>query len=377
MATLLTAILLALLAGVLVYELLTLVAAWSYRRQRPPGLGKVVPISILKPLRGIDEGLEGNLRSFFAQRYGEFEILFAVEDGADPAVTVVQNLQREFPTVCVRLIVTGEPPYPNAKVFSLDHMLRTSRHGFIVMGDSDVRVSPRLLEVVAREFQDDRVGLITCPYRAIAGRSLWTRLEAIFMNTEFLGGILVARLLNGMDFALGPTIAVRKQALDQIGGFSFLKDYLAEDFVMGNRMAASGWRVLLSSEVIEHRIGSQKFLANLGHRLRWLRSTRRSRPWGYIGQLFTNPLPCALIVWAIVPGWWPWVIATAVFRAVSVWAQAWWVARDPGVKRYWPIVPLQDVWSFLLWIAGFFGNTVLWRDRRYHVAADGRFELKQ
>jgi ceramide glucosyltransferase len=197
------------------------------------------------------------------------------------------------------------------------------------------------------------------------------------MNTEFLGGLLVARLLNGVDFALGPTIAARKSVLQAIGGFEFLKDYLAEDFVMGNRVARSGWRVLLSTQIIEHRIGSQKFAANLGHRLRWLRSTRRSRPLGYIGQVFTNPLAVALVAWAILPGWWPALVAAAVLRAASAWAQAWWVLRDPFTRRCWWAVPVQDVWSFLLWIAGFFGNTVVWRGRTYYVARDGKFVLKQ
>lgn len=372
-----TVVLAALVAGVLAYELLTLVAAWSYRRAQPPELHSAVPISVLKPLKGVDEGLEENLRSFFTQRYRDFEILFAVRDGNDPAVAVVEKLQREFPMVEARLIVTGEPPYPNAKVFSLDLMLREARHEILLMGDSDVRVSPQLLNVVAREFQDKRVGLITCPYRAVAGRSLWSRLEAIFMNTEFLGGILVARMLNGMDFALGPTIAARRQAIEEIGGFKFLKDYLAEDFVMGQRVAASGARVVLSSEVIEHRIGSEKFIPNLHHRMRWLRSTRRSRPWGYIGQVFTNPLPIALIAWAIEPHWWPAVVAVAVLRAASAWAQAGWILRDSRFKEYGWIVPLQDLWSFLLWIAGFFGNTVLWRGHSYYLAPDGTFELKR
>ncbi len=364
-------------AGALVYALLTIVAAAAYRRVSPPPLQNRVPISVLKPLSGVDEGLEANLRSFFAQQYTEFEILFAVHDAADPAVAVVERLRAEFPAVPTRLIVSGDPPYPNAKVYSLDRMLQAARHEIVVMGDSDVRVSTRLLETLAREFQAERVGLVTCPYRAVPGRSPWSRMEAVFMNTEFLGGVLVARLLNGMDFALGPTIAVRKRALAQIGGFDFLKDYLAEDFVMGNRVAASGWRVLLSSEVIEHRIGSEKFAPNLSHRLRWLRSTRRSRPLGYIGQVFTNPFAVGLIVWVILPAWWPALLATALVRAVSAWAQAGWVLHDPLTRRYWWAVLPQDVWNFLIWIAGFFGNTVVWRGRTYYLARDGRFELKQ
>lgn len=364
-------------AGALVYALLTIVAAAAYRRVSPPPLRHRVPISILKPLSGVDEGLEANLRSFFAQQYGEFEILFAVHDAADPAIALVEKLRREFPAVPTQLIVSGDPPYPNAKVYSLDRMLQAARHEIVVMGDSDVRVSPRLLETLAREFQDERVGLITCPYRAVAGRSFWSEMEAVFINTEFLGGVLVARLLNGMDFALGPTIAVRKSVLSQIGGFDFLKDYLAEDFVMGNRVAASGWRVLLSSDVIEHRIGSEKFAPNLRHRLRWLRSTRRSRPLGYIGQVFTNPFAVGLIVWAILPAWWPALLATVLGRAASAWAQAGWMLHDPLTRRYWWAVLPQDVWNFLIWVTGFFGNTVVWRGRTYYVARDGRFELKQ
>jgi len=169
---------------------------------------------------------------------------------------------------------------------------------------------------------------------------------------------------------------VRKKVLAQIGGFELLKDYLAEDFVLGNRAAAMGVRVVLSSEVIEHRIGSHAFRQNLRHRLRWLRSTRRSRPAGYVGQVFTNPLPLALLMWAAMPGWWPVVVVTIVVRATSAWAQAWWVLRDRLLWRYCWVIPIQDVASFLLWCAGFFGNTVVWRGRSYYVARDGRFELR-
>jgi len=371
-----TVVLLLLVVGSLVYSALTVAAARNYLGTRPPDLEDFVPISVLKPLKGADEGLEENLRSFFAQKYPDFEILFAVNDAEDPAAPVVEKLRHEFPDIPAQLVVTGLPPYPNAKVFSLDRMLKAARHDLIVMGDSDVRVSPRFLETIAREMQDQRVGLITCPYRAVPGNSVWSRLEAIFINTEFLGGVLVARFLNGMDFALGPALAVRRTWLDQIGGFDFLKDFLAEDFIIGNRLAALGAQVVLSSEVIEHRIGSQGFRENTRHRLRWLRSTRRSRPWGYVGQVFTNPLPLALLLWAAAPVWGMAVLVTAVFRAASAWAQAGWVLRDPLTKTWWWLVPVQDLYAFLLWIAGFFGNTVVWRGRTYYVARDGRFELK-
>ena len=367
--------LLALVAGSLVYCVLTVIAAVRYRAVVPPPLKTSPPISVLKPLAGVDEGLEENLRTFFEQQYGDFEILFAVRNPKDPAIAVAEKLRASYPAIPSCLIVTGEPPYPNAKVFSLDRMLAAARYDLLVMSDSDIRVTPAMLSTIAAEFQDARLGLATCPYRAMPGRSFWSLLEAVGLNTEFIGGVLVARMLDGMKFALGPTIAARRATLERIGGFDAVKDYLAEDFVMGKLAAERGWGVILSSYVIEHRIGSQAFTANLKHRLRWNRSTRRSRPWGYIGQVFTNPLPLALLLWAISPAWWPLAAATMILRAAAGWATAGHALDDPLVRRWWWLAPLQDAASFLVWIGGFFGNTILWRGRKYYLLPDGRFEL--
>jgi ceramide glucosyltransferase len=367
--------LLPLLAGSLVYCVLTVLAARNYVRQQPPRLLRREPISILKPLAGLDEGLEDNLRSYFRQKYPQFEVLGAVREPADPAAAVFEKVCQEFPQVPSRLIVTGEPPYPNAKVFSLDCMARQARHDLLLMGDSDTRTSPAMLETVAAEFQDERLGVVTYPYRGVPGRSIWSTLEAIGMNTEFLGGLLVARMVEGVKFAVGPCCAVRKPVLAKIGGFDRLKDYLAEDFKMGAFAAELGYGVILSSFRVEHRIGSQRFPANLRHRLRWARSTRRSRPKGYAGQIFTYPLPLAILGIALQPGWWPLLVAAVLFRAAAAWATASWVLRDPLTPRLWWLVPLQDAASFLIWAAGFFGNTISWRGRRYYLRPDGRFEL--
>lgn len=367
--------LLALVVGSLVYCVLTIVAAVRYRAVRPAPLRVAAPISILKPLAGIDDGLEQNLRTFFEQDYAEFEILFAVRRPDDPAIAVAERLRARFPGVPSRLIITGEPPYPNAKVYSLDLMLAAARHDLLVMADSDIRVTPGMLSVIAAEFQDLKLGLATCPYRAVPGRSFWNTLEAVGLNTEFIGGVLVARMLDGMKFALGPTIAARRATLAGIGGFDAVKDFLAEDFVMGNLAAARGDGVILSSYVIEHRIGAQKLAANLRHRLRWNRSTRRSRPAGYVGQLFTNPLPLALLLWAARPEWWPIVAATLLLRALAGVATAGYVLRDPLTARLFFLVPVQDILAFVMWLAGFFGNTIQWRGRKYYLQPDGRFEL--
>lgn len=364
----------ALLAGSWVYCVLIVIAARRYLAVRPADSARAEPISILKPLAGADEGLEENLRSFFEQAYPTFEILFAVRDASDAALPIVEKLRTQFGNVPSQVIVTGAPPYPNAKVYSLDKMMRAAQHPLLVMSDSDIRVTSAMLKTVAAEFQHANIGVATCPYRAVPGKSFWSALEAIGMNTEFLSGILVARLIDGMKFAVGPTIVARRHVLEKIGGFDRLKDYLAEDFVMGQFAAELGYRVILSSYVIEHRIGSENLKSNFGHRLRWVRSTRRSRPLGYIGQLFTYPIPLALLLVSWKPSWWQLLVLTSLLRAVSAYAVAGWVLHDPLSRNRWWLIALQDVLSFVFWIAGFFGNTITWRGRKYYLRRDGRFE---
>ena len=228
-----------------------------------------------------------------------------------------------------------------------------------------------------RALADPKLAVTTCPYRAVPGASFWSKLEAIGMNTEFLGGVLVARMLNGMDFALGPTIAARRDAIDAVGGWTYLQEFLAEDFVLGNEAAAKGLGVGLSSYVIEHRIGAQSLRKNFAHRLRWCRSTRRSRPAGYVGQLFTNPLPIALALWAVLPATWPALVGTTILRAIAGHATAETVLHDPLCRRQWCLVPLQDLLSFAVWAAGFFGNTIDWRGETYRLEKDGRFTARR
>lgn len=367
-----TWLLAALSAGALVFSVLTIVAALRYRSVVPPKLEILEPISILKPLAGLDDLLESNLRTFFQQEYPTFEILFAVRRPDDPAVDVVKKLQQEFPQIPTRLFVTGEPPYPNAKVFSLDLMLREAANDLIVMSDSDIRVTPDLLRTVAAEFQNTHVGVATCPYRAIPGQSFWSRLEATSINTDFIAGILVARLLEGMKFAVGPTIVARRHVLQAIGGFDRLKDYLAEDFMMGKLAAEAGYGVMLSSHVIEHHIGTSSLRQNIAHRIRWVRSTRRSRPAGYIGQLFTMPLPLAAALWAWNPAWWPLAAGTIAVRLAAAYVVS---AKVLGARINWLLLPLEDFIGFVFWIAGFFGRTISWRGRKYLLKPDGKFQL--
>jgi ceramide glucosyltransferase len=364
-------ILLLILFGSWVYSVLQIIAAGRYLGVHPPGLRSREPISILKPLAGLDLDLESNLRTFFEQDYPSFEVLFAIRGPDDPAASVVARLQHDYPRVSSRLIITGEPPYPNPKVYSLEHMLSAAANDLVVMSDSDIRVTPNLLQTVAAEFQDRHLGVATCPYRAVPGPSLWSRLEATGMNTDFWGGILVARMLEGMRFAVGPTIAARRHVLLSIGGFERLKDYLAEDFVMGKFAADAGYGVILSSYVIEHHIGDATLRENIAHRVRWARSTRRSRRAGYIGQLFTMPLPLALLVSVLAPGWWPILPATLAVRALAAYVVS---ARVLRARIDWLLLLMEDLIGLVFWFAGFFGNTIRWRNRSYRLFSDGRFE---
>ena len=362
---------LAMAAGSAVYSLLVIAAALRYQGVRTPALAVAEPISVLKPLSGLDLGLESNLRTFFEQDYPTFEILFAVRSEDDPAVEVVRRLQAEYPSVPSRLLITGEPPYANAKVFSLQQMMTAAANDLLVMSDSDIRVTGDLLRTIAAEFQGRDVGVATCPYRAIPGPSLWSKLEATGMNTDFWGSALVARMLEGMKFAVGPTIVARKGVLMAIGGFERLKDYLAEDFVMGQFAAEAGHGVMLSSYVIEHHIGSSSLRENIAHRLRWARSTRRSRPAGYVGQVFTMPLVWALALVACKPAWWGFAATFVCMRLVSAYFVS---ARVLRAKLSWELLPIEDLIAFVFWTAGLFGNTIVWRGRRYRLQRDGRFE---
>jgi ceramide glucosyltransferase len=366
-------VILALLAASCVYCVLVVIAADSFNPESPPPPAQTVSISVLKPLCGWDDELEENLASFFEQDFQDFEILLAVHQLDDAAVAVVEKLRSRYPLVAAQLVVTGEPPIPNRKVYSLHRMYELARHPVIVTSDSDVRVGPRFLSTIAAEMQHEQVGLVTCLYRADPGRYRWSVLEAVGLNTDFTGGVLVAVLIDGVKFALGPALAIRREALDRLGGFLGFKDFLAEDFMLGRLVSATGWKTFLSSYLVEHRIGAPGFLRSLKHQLRWARSTRRSRPLGYCGQLLTNPLPLALVVCILRPEWWMVIMIAGVFRTASAWATSQLVLDDPLVRRRWWLVPVQDLISFAVWIAGFFGHTVVWRGRRFRLLPDGRF----
>ena len=343
------------------------------RRQPPNSVS--ISFSVLKPLAGCEPELEENLQSFFALDYGNYEILFAARDRDDPALASAEALGRRHPAAPSKVLVAGQAPCPNLKVHSLAVMTRSSSGDVLVISDSDIRADPSLLVDLATEFRDTRVGVVTCPYRAAAGRSPWSRLEALGMNTEFWSGVLAAQLLAPMDFAVGPTMAIRRSCLEAIGGWDAVRDFLAEDFQLGRRARLAGYDVRLGTHVVEHRIGSQGLTKNLGHRLRWRRSTRRSRRAGYWGEIFANPLPWALLLPVAASGaaWSWWLLGTcAVLRLLAAIAVGRHVLQDARFLRRCWLLPIQDTLSLAVWVAGLFGKRVNWRDRTYELTRDGR-----
>lgn len=333
-----------------------------------------VPISVLKPLAGIDDGLRENLVSFFEQDYGCFEMIFAVRHSTDPAYELASSLMAHYPHVACRILLTGEPPYANAKVFSLSLMTEAASHEVLVMSDSDIRVDRTFLQRIAAEIEGDSYDLATCPYRAVPGNTFWSRLEALGMNTEFWGGALVAKLVEGVRFTIGPTVVARRAVLEAIP-WNTLSGYLAEDFVLGQRAAERGFRVGLSRSVVEHRLSGDSMKKNLAHRLRWARSTRRSRPSGYLGQLFTYPLPLASLLTAFDRHLWPVLAAIAMLRGCAAYFVSDLVLSERLGLKSWLLMPLQDLLGFIFWMAGFSGNHIDWRGRRYRLHRDGTFEL--
>ena len=364
----------ALWIGSLVYCVLAMGAALHYLLTPAAArLSQYAPVTVLRPLAGAQDNTEANLRSVFMQVYKDFEVLLAVHEESDPAATIARRVMADFPKIPSRLIVSGVSPEPNAKVWSLRALLPHARHENLLMTDSDIRLQPDCLETTMAELA--KSALVTCPYRAVGGSRFWPRLEALGLNTDFLAGMLTQRMLNGMDFAIGCTIATRQAELAAIGGLENLQRYLAEDFMMGNLMRRAGRVVVLSRSVIEHHIGNDRFVDNWKHRLRWARSTRRSRPVGYIGEIFTKPFALALLLTAAAPAFWPALIPTLFLRAGVAWFTAERILHDPGIRKRWWLLPVEDIASFIAWLFGFFGKRILWRGRWLVVARDGSFEV--
>ncbi len=347
------------------YYLLCLVSARSFLRREKEPTGFTPPVSILKPLRGADPEAYENFRSHCLQEYPEYEILFGVRDASDPAVPFVERLIRECADRQIRLVVCPAMLGNNQKVGSLIQMLPQAHYDYLLVDDSDIRVAPDYLARVMACFADPKVGMATCLYRGVAGRTLGSRLEALGINTEFMAGVLAARQLErGIHFALGSTLAISRACLGKIGGLDPLADYLADDFELGYRTSAAGLEVRLADAVVENYLPDYSFSAFLQHQLRWSRSTRHSRPSGHAGLVLTFGVAWALA--ALLVSWgapWAWGLLGAAL------ATRLWVAHAVGRvvlnDRRWArdlwLLPFRDILALVVWIGSYTGRTVHWR----------------
>lgn len=323
------------------------------------------PVSILKPLKGTDPEMYESFRSHCLQDYPEYEIIFGVSQADDPAVELVERLQAEFPQLAVRLVICPKNLGTNTKVSNLVQMLPAARYEYFIVNDSDIRVEADYLRRVVAPLLDSAVGMVTCLYRGVASPTLGSRLEAVGVSTDFCAGALAARLIEGgIRFGLGSTLAFRRDTLQAIGGFEALLDYLADDYEIGSRIAAQRLEVKLSDVVVETFLPPYTLRQFLDHQLRWARSTRHSRPWGYVGIVLTFGLPWALLAVIVARGaTWAWALlaAAAALRLATALVVGRLVLRDPQVVRHLVLVPLRDLAALLVWVGSYAGRTVTWR----------------
>jgi ceramide glucosyltransferase len=353
------------------------------------------PVTLFKPLHGQETGLEANLRSFYRQDYldhvaraglaaevdgvSRVEILFCARHLDDPGLQVARRVAAEFPRVTTRFLTSGEPWAPNAKVCSLAAMAEVATHDLWIISDSDVRVGPEYLRRMVQPFSDEAVGCATCLYRGrVLDDSLWSRLEAAGMTVEMSSGVAVANLLEPMRFALGPTMVARRRCVAEIGGFSAMAEFCADDFVLGKWIEARGHRVVLSTYAIDHMVRYAGFVDSIRHQVRWMRSTRFSRPKGHLGTCMTFAVPFGLMAFAGALLLGEPVLAWGAlgFSVLSCVLQAWMMARLVLRKRrVWSTVilfPLRDLMGIVFWALSYAGNQILWRGELYDLLDGGR-----
>lgn len=367
---------LAAIASIFYYVLCMWSAAAFLREQKTAGK-RVYPtptlpgVCILKPLKGTDPEMYESFRSHCVQDYPEYDILFGLSEADDPALEFVKRLKQEFPQHAIRMMVCEQNLEANIKVSNLAQMAREARYGVFVVSDSDIRVPPDYLRRVVAPLSDSNVGLVTCLYRGVASGTLGSRLESLGISTDFIPGVLAARAIEGgIRFGLGSTLAFGRRDLQTIGGFESFADYLADDYELGKQIAALGKKVKISDVVVETFLPRYTMREFLTHQLRWARTVRDARPWGYAGLGLTFGLPWAVLAVATARGasWgWALVIAVLAMRLGVTFAVGRKVLRDRQALAMFPLLPLRDIVALLVWIVSFVGHNVAWRGDRFEL----------
>ena len=381
--------------GVITSTVFAAMVLWAvpiYLRERKAALaaltarpGFTPPITMLKPVHGAEPGLDAHLATFFEQDYPEYEILFCARDANDAGLETARRVAAKYPHIPAKFFSTGGvPDYINAKVASMELMEAHATHDILVVSDSDVRVSPDYLRAVALPFADGAVGAMCCPYRGIAADGgLWARLEAVGMSVEMTAGVLVARMVEGMQFVLGPTMAFRREAICKMGGFKVTADYCADDFVLGNETFKLGQKVALSTHAIDHVVLNSKFVSSMKHQVRWMKSTRFSRPKGHFGTALTFGIPFGLL--GLVAGalighpWWgvalfAWTLALRLAMSITVGGM---VVQDRSWFGLLVLYPVRDLMGFCFWAASYWGRKILWRGSVFELLPGGKMKAER
>ena len=364
-------------AGSCLYHLAVALAALRFAREKEPITAYTPAVSILKPLRGIEQNFYATLRTFFQQDYPVYEIVFGLSSPKDAAQWTIAQLRREFPQIPVKVVRTSSPTAGavNPKMHQLQQMLEHASHEVLVISDADIRVEPSYLRQVVGPLRDATLGLVTCLYRGIRAHGLNSLFETLGMSSDFAGQVLLARLLGEVRFGFGATMATRKEQIQAIGGLAPWVSYLADDFIVGNRIAATGYRVHLSHAVVETLLPHRTVREYWQQQLRWARTVRSCSPRGYAGLVFAFGAPLALLPVALQPN--SAIALTVLYLAwIARWLAAWvaglLVCRDKVVRNYFWLLPLRDLLALAIWLASFWGSEVVWRNARYRLHPDGK-----
>jgi ceramide glucosyltransferase len=340
------------------------------------------PVSLLKPVHGLESRLGENTESFFKLDYPNYEIIFAADLEDNAALAVVREICARYPQIPTHIVVTGSPPWPNPPAYAFFRMAEQTKNDILVTSDSDVFVQPSYLREIVPPMLDPKTGMLTCVYRGKNAGGFWSGVHAIGMSVEMTAGVVTANMLEGMKFGLGPTIVVRRDALEKIGGFAALEHYFANDFMLGNLIDKIGYKVVLSRHIIDHVVSPLSFLRVWQHEVRWARSTRGSRPWGHLFSGLIYAMPYGILgfaaaaalgrVWLGVA-----LLALAIAnRVVESWVIGWGVVRDPAARSFW-LYPLRDLLGFFVWCASYLGRyRAVWRNVQYDLTTDGRAVLR-
>jgi ceramide glucosyltransferase len=362
--------------GAVAFQVLCLLGAWDFRRQKFREPDPLPPVSILKPLKGADPEMYESFRSHCLQDYPEYEIIFGVSDAADEAVRFVERLKAEYPQQAIRMLVCTNVVGANRKVSNLAEMMQVAKFEHVVINDSDIRVPADYLRRVIPGFDGGRVGsakvgMVTCLYRAIAGRNFWSKMESLGVTMDFMPPVLAARFLEGrVYFGLGSTMAVRKEAVQAIGGLESIADYLADDYELGTRIADAGYTVVLSDVVVETFVPEYTAAQFFDHQLRWGRAVRSSRPGGYAGVIVTFGFFWSLLAMLLSgAAWWsPALLAVNVFARLIVTQVVGGgiIGHGEAWKLIW-LMPLRDLLAPYIWLFSLGGSRIVWRGEIFRL----------